>query len=705
MTINKLREDIIKEISLHKKKSVPLSELAESVGLNRKDRDFKELCRELELEGFLYLEGGTAVKPSAWNLVLGKIKIGRTGDARVAPKDDPSNSIYIDSRDTGDALNGDIVFVKIAQWGRNRRPAGKVVKVVKKGFPRIVGEVEKKSGRTYVIPLPDYRMPDIHLSPVDAESLKRGELVVVEPLGFKQKQGIIEAKLLKVIGKKGEDFIDTRIVVEKYGLPEEFTPSVLEEADRLFEPSEGNIAGRKDFRKLRTVTVDGEKARDFDDAISIERFKEDGYRLYVHIADVSHFVREESAIDREALRRGTSVYFPDYWIPMLPMRLSSGLCSLNPHEDRLTLTVVMNFDRIGNIVKYELFESVINSNERMTYTDLHTLLDGDDQYLQKRYKDNMDDFKLMKELCLILKDKRNKRGSLDFDLPEPEFVLDATGDIVDIMAAERNIAHKLIEEFMIAANETVASHLNKNQVPSIYRIHETPDRDRIKEFNEFLKDLDIGIKGVGKITPKAFQTVLDAVKGLEMEHLISTVLLRSLKHASYSTSTLGHFGLASKYYTHFTSPIRRYPDLMVHRILKKFLKGESGQTGRKAAGKALDNIALSCSVTEKTAENAEREVLDLKKLEYLKSRIGDVLEGVIAGVADFGFFVEISGYYVDGLVRMASMKDDYYILEPEKHRIRGKRRGKIFRIGDKVKVVLDDVHPDRGEMDLRMIVD
>jgi len=681
--------------------SVSYSALSKMLGVSDKSKSLRDACGILEGEGCIYIEDGIVKNPSHYNMITGTLRITKSGDGRLIPSREPKVSVFVDIRNIADALNGDLVLVKISRLGRKGRPYGAVAKVLKRKYESVVGKVLKISDAIYIEPLSDYRMPDIVLSKKDSKKLKAGQLVTVKPLKRKRESfNIVEGELLKIIGDSEDSATDTKIAIERFGFSDEFGTKTLKECDDFTLEIEKEVSRRKDFRSLRTVTVDGEKARDFDDAVSIERRGKDAFRLYVHIADVSFFVKENSSTDKEAWNRGTSIYFPDYWIPMLPMRLSSDLCSLNQGVDKLTISVVMDIDKGGNISKYRIFESLIRSDKRMTYTGFQKVLDGNDKEFLKRYKSYAEDFKDMELLCHILRNKRKKRGSLDFDLPEPEFVLDATGDIVDIIKSERLTSHRIIEEFMIAANETVAEHLFKISSPSIYRVHEAPDKDKIKEFNEFIGGLGIKIKPIGRVSPKSFQRVLNAVQGFETEHLVSTILLRSLKHAVYTTSSRGHFGLASDHYTHFTSPIRRYPDLAVHRILKESLNGTVKGGNGSSSFSNLKKISLHCTEAEKKAEEAEREVLNRKKLEFLKTHSGEVFNGIISGVAEFGLFVEIEGYYVDGLVRMRSLGKDYYIYEEEKHHIRGRRTGKVFRLGDKVKVLVEEVYPERGEMDL-----
>jgi len=435
------------------------------------------------------------------------------------------------------------------------------------------------------------------------------------------------------------------------------------------------------------VTIDGEDAKDLDDAVSIEKLPDGKYRLGVHIADVSHYVTEGSPLDVEALKRGTSVYLVDRVIPMLPRKLSNGICSLNAGEDRLSFTVMMDIDSSGKVVDHEIFESVINVDERMTYTNVYKILEEDDEELKKKYSHLVDDFKTMKELAVILRNRRMARGSIDFDFAEAKIILDDKGRPVDVKKYEYTIANRIIEEFMLICNETVAEYFYWANTPFVYRVHEDPDPDKIETLSEFVHNLGYHLKGANKIHPGALQDLLDKVKGTKEELIVSTVMLRSLQKARYSHQNLGHFGLAAKFYCHFTSPIRRYPDLIIHRIMKEYLRGEMKEERENYLNEVLPEISKQCSERERAAEEAERETEELKKVEYMKQREGDIFTGVISSVTSFGMFVQLENT-IEGLVRMSSMDDDYYIYNEKQYCLVGERTRKTYRIGDTVDVIL-----------------
>ena len=465
------------------------------------------------------------------------------------------------------------------------------------------------------------------------------------------------------------------------------------------------LKGRRDLREQPTVTIDGETARDFDDAISIEKIRT-GFRLWVHIADVAHYVKEETSLNEEAYARGTSVYLPDRAIPMLPEALSNGICSLNPNLDRLTLTCEMDISPLGEILKYDIYESVINSNERMTYTAVREILVDKDPSQRKRYAALLPEFELMAELMEVLRVKRSKRGSIDFDLPEPQIVLDLQGRMTEIIRAERNMAHQIIEEFMLAANETVAGHIEKKEAPFMYRIHEEPAEEKLTDLIDFLATLGISLPTVKKLKPVHLQKALAKAKGTPEETLINTVLLRTMKQARYSAENVGHFGLAAETYTHFTSPIRRYPDLIVHRILKSDMKGKLKDPAYvKHLAETLPEAAIHCSLRERTAMEAERDVITMLKIEFMKDKLGEVYDGIVTGVTQFGLFVQLRELFVEGLVHVSTLTDDYYHYVEKLHCLRGERLKCVYRIGDAIRVRVDRVDAARKRIDFSLAKD
>jgi ribonuclease R len=509
----------------------------------------------------------------------------------------------------------------------------------------------------------------------------------------------------EVLGDIDAPGVDTEIIIRKYGIPDAHSDETIAEAVRLGSTvSERDIRGRTDFRDVPTVTIDGEHARDFDDAITLGRLANGNYWLGVHIADVSHYVKEGSALDRDAYERATSVYFPERAVHMFPSELSTGLCSLNPHVDRLVQSCLMEVDRHGRVVRHEFHDGVINSNERMTYTAVNGILTERDPALMTQYAALVPMFELMRELFRILNDARRRRGSIDFDLNEAEVIIDEGGVIEAIIALERNVAHRLIEEFMLLANETVASSLEAQGAPSLYRVHEEPDILKVEKFEEFVSGFGYSLGApVSAVGPKHFQKLLEKIHGKPEEKPIAFLMLRTMQKARYAPENLGHFGLAAESYTHFTSPIRRYPDLIVHRALRASRHGHLNEESRDDWTDELPEMARHTSEMERRADDAERELLQWKKVKFMADKVGDEFEGYVTGVAAFGLFVQLIEHYVEGLVHVSTMADDYYRFVDGAHLLRGENTQKVYRLGDKVKVQVIRVNMDVRQVDLGLV--
>jgi ribonuclease R len=762
------------------------------------------------------------------NLIAGRLSMHRDGFGFVIPdpkslgqlKSKLAGDIFIPPHQIGTAMHGDQVLLDITNIRPDGRAEGRIVRPINRAHPTLVGVFHYGSRRNYVTPIDTKITQEIVIpqgqerpnqpgAPLLAEVARSGDVqpeaprkkakrksvdrVVGEEAAVhtevKNLEGVVvdveitdwpsatqspRGKVIEILGREDDFGVDVEIIIRKFHLPHRFPPATLEEAQNIPAtiPS-GELHLRRDFRSLPIVTIDGETARDFDDAVHVRVLPNNNYELQVHIADVAQYVTPDSALDQEARLRGTSVYFPDRAVPMLPLELSTDICSLRPHLDRLVQSCIMEIDHRGDIVHYDLYEGVIRSAERMTYTDVNAVLEGDEA-LRKRYATLSASFELMRDLAQILNRKRERRGSIDFDLPEPVIEFDEFGLMKSISRSERNIAHRLIEEFMLAANETVAHHLESHRIASLYRIHEKPDAKRVYEFETiaatFGYSLGVGALpvrrvqmkadrrasyGTGKrvreleipqevhITPRMYQKLTEKIAGKPEERILSYLMLRSLKQARYSEENQGHFALAATTYTHFTSPIRRYPDLIVHRILKQLLRanssGENREQGaplladfarsgdfRDARHQAQDSlgpspwsrrrddkshhedhapltgpipleelhaIAEESSQSERRADEAERELMEWKKAKFMQDRLGEIFAGLITSVTKFGFFVELTDLFVEGLVPLNTLTDDYYTYHENTREIIGQRTRKIYHIGDRLKVIVDRIDP------------
>jgi len=693
-------------------KPLLVRELMRLLRLKPEDRHpFKLALAGLAQKGeIIKTRGNRYGLPGKLDLVTGLFQAHPSGYGFVIPEKKDGPDIFIPVQNRLDAMDGDKVAASVSPPAGKRKTSGKregvIVRIVERAQTKIVGTYvlsEDRSGSGFVESSNPRITQNIIISRENAGNAHPGDIVSAEITAYPLRNRPPEGRIVRVIGKPGQPGIDSELIIEQYELPVQFSPAVLREAESIGQQvTPAMRTDRQDLRELTTVTIDGEKARDFDDAISIQRIKT-GFRLWVHIADVAHYVVEGTLLDQEAYQRGTSVYLPDRAIPMLPTALSNGICSLNPAVDRLTLTCEMDISPLGEIMKYDIYDSVIRSDERMTYTAVRQILVDKDPSQRKRYAPILQEFELMEELMQILKAKRSKRGSIDFDLPEPEIVLDLQGRMSEIIRAERNMAHQIVEEFMLAANETVASHVEQMEVPFIYRIHEEPAEDKVQDLADFLATLGINLPTAKKIKPLHLQKALAKAKGTPEEMLINTVLLRTMKQARYSTENVGHFGLAAESYTHFTSPIRRYPDLIVHRILKAATRGllkKEAYTKHLAA--TLPEAAIHCSLRERTAMEAERDVITMLKLQFMTDKLGETYDGIITGTANFGLFVQLHELFVEGLVHISALADDYYTYIEKLHCLRGEKRKKVYRIGDSVRVRVDRVDTVRKKIDFSL---
>jgi ribonuclease R len=647
--------------------------------------------------------------PERMDLVVGRIDMHPQGYGFVRPErqlDGASGDIYVAGVHLNEAMHGDRVVVRIERRQVGARPEGRIVRILQRSSSTVVGRyVLDPSGLAFVVPFDRRVLLDIHIPDADSSGAQPGQMVTVEIIRWPTAARNPVGRIIEVLGDIDEPGVDIQIIIRKHNIPDRHGEDAIEEALRLGTTvREKDLVGRTDFRPVTTVTIDGEHARDFDDAITIERLENGHVWLGVHIADVSHYVHEGSALDEEAYDRATSVYFPERAVHMFPSELATGLCSLNPHVDRLVQSCLMEVDRKGEVVRYEMHDGVINSNARMTYADVNKILTDRDPETIEKYRDLVPQFELMGELFQILNTRRRRRGSIDFDLPEPEVVLDEKGRVEAILAAQRNIAHRLIEEFMLLANETVAEHLSETNTPTLYRVHEAPDPLKVAEFDEFISTFGHSLGApAGGIKPKHFQKLVQRIQGKPEERAIAVLMLRTMQKARYDSANLGHFGLAARSYTHFTSPIRRYPDLIVHRTLREQRHGSISEDKLREREEELPDTARHTSEMERRADEAERELVQWKKVRFMADKVGDEFDGYIMGVAPFGLFVELVEHFVEGLVHISSMADDYYRFLDRGHALRGENTGKMYRLGDRARVQVTRVDMDRRQVELGLV--
>ncbi len=688
-------------------KPLQLNELVMVLDVPQSDRSqFQQLLDTMEKEGLIIKTRKERYGvPERMGLVAGRFQGHGRGFGFVIP-DSGEEDVFIPANALNGAMHGDRVIARLnRQSNSDRRKEGEILQIIEHVNKTIVGKFDRSENFGFVIPDHTRLSGDIFIPKEHIKGAQKGQKVVVEITKWPEKNRNAEGRITEVLGDEGETGVDVMSIIRAYGIPYEFPEEVLHEAERApKEVSQAELKGRRDLRGLRMVTIDGEDARDLDDAISIELLPDGKYRLGVHIADVTHYVREGSALDNEALLRGTSVYFPDRVIPMLPRELSNNICSLNAHVDRLAFSVMMDIDFMGNVSKHEIFESVIHIRERMTYTHVYSILEEDNQELKERYKEHLEDFTHMKNLSSILKEKRKRRGAVDFEFDEAKVIVDDHGKPIEIKRYKMTVANSIIEEFMLLCNEVVSEHFYWIGVPFVYRIHEDPDPEKMETLNTILSTFGYKLKGYRDVHPKALQDIIQQIKGKPEEKAINMIMLRSLQKARYSDIHDWHFGLAAEYYSHFTSPIRRYPDLIIHRIMKEQLSGKLDEKRISHYKGILPGITKSNSERERSAQDAERDVVDLKKAEYMLDKVGQHFEGIISSIAAFGMFVELDNT-IEGLIRLSTMDDDYYSYDERALCLIGERTRRIFRIGDKVKVQLVKVTPEARQIDFILIDD
>ncbi len=687
-----------------------IRELLQLLKVPRDERPaFKRHINALVASGdLIQIRGLRFGLPEKMDLYVGRLQTHPAGYGFVIPERplDGGGDIYISGPLLNEAMHGDRVVARIERVKEGGRVEGRIIRILERSNTWIVGRYERADdGMGYVVPFDRRVLMDIYVPPGQEGGATPREMVLVELTRWPTSTRGAIGRVAEVLGDIDAPGVDTEIIIRKYGIPDAHPPEAVSEAVQLGGAvSERDSRGRTDFRDLLTVTIDGEHARDFDDAITIDKLANGHFWLGVHIADVSHYVQEGSALDREAYQRATSVYFPERAVHMFPSELATGLCSLNPRVDRLVQSCLMEIDRRGAVVRYEFHDGVINSNERMTYTAVNGILTDRDPDLLKQYASLVPTFDLMRELFHVLNDARRRRGSIDFDLNEAEVVMDEQGLVENIIALERNVAHRLIEEFMLLANETVASYLESQEAPALYRVHEEPDVLKVAKFEEFISGfgLSLGVP-LTALRPRHFQKLLERIHDKPEEKPIAFLMLRTMQKARYAPDNLGHFGLAASSYTHFTSPIRRYPDLVVHRALRAARHGAFDQETREQWTEDLPEVARHTSEMERRADDAERELLQWKKVKFMADKVGDEFEGYVTGVAAFGLFVELIEHFVEGLVHVSTMADDYYRFVESAHMLRGENTEKVYRLGDKVKVQVVRVNMEVRQIDLGLV--
>ena len=707
-SVFKERRKKLADLILNNELYVPMKtkEIAILLGIPKELRhELQEVLDSLVADGTIGVsKKGKYMKPDNVALV-GTFESTSRGFGFVVV-DGQDDDIFVKASDTKDAFYHDKVKVVItAQKNGDRRREGKIIEILDHEVKTLVGTYQKNKNFGFVVPDNQKIGCDIFVSKEHEIGAVTGSKVVVKISSYGSARKNPEGKIIEVIGHMDDPGTDILSIVKAYDLPEEFPDSVKKELKGIPDEVDGNdIAGRTDLRDVDMVTIDGEDSKDLDDAVSLTK-ENDIYHLGVHIADVSHYVKEDSPLDKEALKRGTSVYLVDRVIPMIPHQLSNGICSLNEGCDRLALSCLMDIDMKGNIIGHKICESVINVNRRMTYTSVKKILEDNDKEECAKYSELVDMFKLMQECADILRKKRFKRGSIDFDFPESKIILDKDGRPVDIKPYDRNVATKLIEDFMLAANETVAEDYFWQEVPFLYRTHENPDPEKILKLSTFINNFGYSMHITDEIHPKELQKLLEKIAGSDEENLISRLTLRSMKKAKYTAECIGHFGLAAKYYCHFTSPIRRYPDLQIHRIIKDNLRGRLMREGRtEHYAEILDEVARQSSVCERRADEAERESDKLKKAEYMSYHLGEEFEGIISGVTGWGLYVELPNT-VEGLVHVNTLRDDYYIFDQETYELRGEMTKKVYKLGDKVCVRVADADKMLKTVDFELVAD
>ncbi|MEA1975607.1 MAG: ribonuclease R [Bacillota bacterium] len=681
-------------------------EIAKAFDIEKKDSvEFIKILDKLVEDGKLFSSKKRKYGlPEFFGVITGRLEIARKGFGFVITDNKEETDIFIPRSYLNGGMHDDIVAVKLMSGSKeDKKKEGKIVKIIKKGNTRIIGVFQKAKGFGFIVP-DDKRINwDLFVPGNMSKNAKDGDKVIADVFKWPVDGKNPEGKIIEIIGPSNNPFVEEEAIIRGTDIRQEFSKKVINKANELSEEiTAEEISNRKDYRDLVTVTIDGKDARDFDDAISIEK-KDNGFTLWVHIADVSHYVQEGGILDAEALKRATSVYLPDRVIPMFVEKISNNLCSLMPKVERLTLSLKMELDNNATVTSYKVDKAIIKSNERMTYEDVTNILKENENPKLKKYDYLKNEFFMMSELAKILNKKRFTRGAIDFDFPETKLTLDKEGYITNIYQYERGESNRIIEEFMLLANEVIAEYVFWLELPFVYRVHEDPDESKISDFKKFVHNLGYTLKGKeGELHPKKVQELLESVKGKNEEYIVSKMMLRSLKQARYSSKNEGHFGLAADYYTHFTSPIRRYPDLQIHRIIKLIIDNKMTKKQIAFLEKKVEDVSEISSEKERIAEKLERDVIDLKKAEYMKNHIGEEFDGIISSITGFGMFIQLENT-IEGLVRLEDLKDDYYEYIPEQLKLIGEKTKNEYKLGQAVKIKVTNVTVKNREIDFELV--
>ena len=704
-------EDILEAIRSKVDHPSTLRELMQRLRLPGEQRASlrRRLATLVESGALIKVRGRRYGLPERMRLVTGHVHVNPRGFGFVTP-DHPiegvSGDLYIAGANLNQAMHGDRILARVERHRDGDRSEGRIVRILERASEQLVGRYEiDESGMAYVVPFDRRVVMDVHVPTRERARATTGDMVLIELTRWPTATRGPIGRVTEVLGDIDAPGVDTELIIRKHGLPDVHAEAAIAETRHLgSDVRPRDIKGRQDFRRCPTVTIDGETARDFDDAVTLERLPNGNYWLGVHIADVAHYVPEGGALDESAYERGTSVYFPDRAVHMFPEGLATGLCSLRPRVDRLVQSCLMEINARGSVERYELHDGVINSDARMTYREVNAILTDRGEVTRAKYAALVPLFELMAQAFETLHGRRRRRGSIDFDMPKAEFLMDDQGRVEAIVAAERNLAHRLIEEFMLIANETVAGYLEERGSPVLHRVHEAPDPEKVAEFEEFVSSLGFSLGAPpDQVRPRHFQRLLHRLRGKPEERPVAFLMLRTMQRARYDAASLGHFGLATATYTHFTSPIRRYPDLVVHRALRASRADEVDEEQRELRFEDVSEMAQHTSERERRAEDAEREMVQWKKVQFMADKVGDEFTGYVTGVTAFGLFVELVEHFVEGLVHISSMADDYYRYTERQHSLRGENTKKVYQLGDLVHVQLVRVDPEHRQLELALV--